>query len=918
MSLVVEMGWGGLVQAPETITWTDITPYVDVSKSGVTITRGAADEQAETQPGTATLFLDNEDGRFTAGNAASPYYPFVRRNAPIRIQVVTTAKNFVTNPNFADTAGWELGSDASTSFALSMVRAQFGTQSLLVTWGGTFNNNPTFEVDASSWSGNTGTIARVSTQAHSGSWSLQVTPNGTSPSPRAESEKFPLSAGSTFRAQGWMRCVSSRRVGLNVNWYDASGTFMSTSFNIQNIVANTWTFYSGTFTPPAGAAFAQLAPTVHDTPPVTDLMFVDDVRFLASPGTEFPAVGTTLRGLTIGRQYTASAYVWVPAGSRPVCLFVVGIDNAGSPSTTVDAWQRITYTFTATSTSHTLQLIPTGNPQFGRQVWLDAVQVEEGGTATAFDGRGARVHDRFWGMVNEWPVGWEGLVSTVQITCTDLFKRLNKLPALRSMLAEEILVQAPMVYYPLSEDSTSNSAGDIGGNGAPSLAITQAGAGGTLTLATAAGPPETGEQTPVFTPSTATAGKWLSADLGPQYEGTFYRCYEAFFQTTTTGRCILGIHSTDLVYQHLLSIGPGGNLQIEWTSDQTTTMTTETVSGPTTLADGNWHHVVYDQREGKVWIDGVLVDSTLAVPRGFNQRVLHVGGYRGTRLWSGSIAHAVVYQTDTTSAGPTAATHYDAGMTGHAGETADVRIQRLASYTGIPSVTLWGSTFDPIASQGPGGSSVVARMREVESTESARLFAERDWYGLAFQSRDIRYNPDPASEIFTIDYADLETRSVELADDDQKLINSLDASRPGGATQRVTSPESIRNNGIYDPGVLSILKTSDNKVLDAANWRVSRYADPAPELREVPIEAYTMPYYADILDAEISNYFTVFNMPPQSPAPAMRVTVEGYTETIKEASHLIQFHCSSSLTDSVWVLDDPVYSVLDTSTRLAY
>ncbi|MFI5752100.1 hypothetical protein ACIBBE_40955 [Streptomyces sp. NPDC051644] len=84
MPVLVEMGWGGLVQAPATITWTDITPRVDMMQ-GVTITRGASDELSETQPGTATLTLDNQDGALTPGNPNSPYYPFVRRNAPIRI-----------------------------------------------------------------------------------------------------------------------------------------------------------------------------------------------------------------------------------------------------------------------------------------------------------------------------------------------------------------------------------------------------------------------------------------------------------------------------------------------------------------------------------------------------------------------------------------------------------------------------------------------------------------------------------------------------------------------------------------------------------------------------------------------------------------------------------------------------------------
>jgi hypothetical protein len=107
-------------------------------------------------------------------------------------------------------------------------------------------------------------------------------------------------------------------------------------------------------------------------------------------------------------------------------------------------------------------------------------------------------------------------------------------------------------------------------------------------------------------------------------------------------------------------------------------------------------------------------------------------------------------------------------------------------------------------------------------------------------------------------------------------------------------------------------------VLDAAYWRVSRYADPAPELREVAIEAYTMSTYLDILDADISSYFSVTSMPSQAPASTVRVTVEGYTETIKEKSHVIQFHTSATNNDSVWVLGDTNYGVLDSTTRLAY
>ena len=921
MPLLVEMGWGGLVQYPDTITWTDITQYVDVSKAGVTITRGASDELSDTQPGTATLRLDNVDGRFTPGNSASPYYPFVRRNAPIRIRVVSTVKNYVTNPTFeTDTSGWVLGSDPATSFAQSATRAQDGTKSLLITWGGALNSNPTFETALTPWNGNTATAARVNTQAQSGTWSMQVTPNGTSPNPRAESELFAVTAGNSYRAKGWLRCATSRTVSLNVNWYNASSTYLSTSTNTQAVTANTWTQFSASFTAPAGAAYGQLAPTVPSTPPVTDVLWVDEARLLNDPGSEFPAVGTTLYGLTLGQQYTASAYVYVPTGSRPCSLFVVGINGAGAASTVFDAWQRITYTFTATSTSHTLQLIPSGYPQSGTQVWLDAVQVEAGAAATTFDPAGAQLYDRFWGMVNEFPVEWEGLSSTVTVSCTDLFKRLNRLPTLRSMLTEEIAEILPDVYYPLTEPSGSGSAGDISGNALPSMAITQVSTGGTLTMGTDTGPDATGDATPSFTPSSATAGLYLTVDLGATVQQKFTVndvAIEGWFKTTTTGRAIVSLYSPDLQCVQVVSLSASGALQIEWTDSGSSTLTVETIAGTSGLNDGKWHHFEWSQSlSGSVAVDGSVVDPSVPVTDGFNQRLLQIGGYRGTRLWSGGLAHVALYAR--TSPGAILATHYASGMTGNAGETADARIERFCDYAGLVNVFFQGSTFDPIASQGEGGTGVVARMREVESTESGKLFADRDDFGMTFQSRDIRYNPSPAGEAFTIAYADLETKSVQLADDDQKLVNSIEASRPGGATQKVTAPSSILAFGVYDPGALSILKTSDNSVLDAASWRVSRYANPGPELREVPIEAYTMSNYLGILAADISSYFSVTSLPAQAPFSSVRVTVEGYTETIKEKSHLIQFHTSTTNNDSVWVLDDPTYSVLDSTTRLAY
>ncbi|MEU1275341.1 hypothetical protein [Streptomyces sp. NPDC005799] len=814
MALLVEMGWGGLVQAPDTITWTDISQYVDQVKRGVTITRGASDELSETQPGSATLLLDNTDGRFTPGNAASPYYPFVRRNAPIRISVA-----FIPTQS------------GSAPYPLEQL-------------GDDFDDG---RINTTRWSGNFGTVSETGG--------------------RARISAIAGTSSGFLSARQWRLQGSSTTVRLAT--VPAGGTNARTSYMVNAITSGT------------RVGFEYNATT-------GNLACKSDVGF--SDGAQVNLTYSAIDHAWLRVRETSGTVYWETSGDG--------------------------YSWTVRRSLATPAWVGTD------QVALAIGATRDSGTTdfAEYDLVGAIVKPRFWGMVNEFPVDWEGLSSTVTISCTDLFKRLNRLPVLRSMLTEEISTFLPTAYYPLTESDDATSAGDISGTGLPSMAITQAGSGGTLTMGTDTGPAATGDSTPTLTPSSATAGKYLSVDLGATVQqqlttNTFG--VEGWFKTTTTGRAILSLYSPSLQCVQVVSLSATGALQIEWTDSGSSTLTVETIAGTSGLNDGNWHHFAWDQSlSGNVSVDGVNVDASVPVTDGFDQQLLHIGGYRGTRLWSGSIAHVALYARSTT--GSVMATHYDVGQNGAAGETADTRIDRLCAYAGLLTTIIEGSTFDPIASQGPGGTGVVARMREVESTESARLFAARDAYVMVFQSRDLRYNPAPSGEAFTIAYADLETTSVELADDDQKMVNSIEASRPGGATQKVTAPSSVLAFGVYDPGALSILKTTDNKVLDAAYWRVSRYANPSVELREVPIEAFTMPNYLNILDADISSYFSVTSLPTQAPASSTRVTVEGYTETIKNSSHLIQFHTSATSTDSVWVLDDPVYSVLDSATRLAY
>lgn len=528
-------------------------------------------------------------------------------------------------------------------------------------------------------------------------------------------------------------------------------------------------------------------------------------------------------------------------------------------------------------------------------------------------------YHRFYGLVTDWGQKWQGLQDTVRIACSDLFKVLGGDENLQALLVEEILQLGPHAYYPLSEPTGSTSAGDIAGAGAGALSITQAGAGGTLEFGAGTGAGADGLSTPLFTPASSSAGKYLSGDCGVQFaeavsaNWTFMECW---FSTSTTGRVLFSLRSASSQYQIIFSLESGtGKLRIQWTSiGGPLAGFGSVVAATSNLADGSQHHIVYDEQAGDIYVDD---GPALAVGLDgmYELRHMTVGAYANDRLWSGTISHVAIHAP--ASAPPTSVytSHYDAGANGFSGEDADDRVLRLAGYAGIAAIVPSGD-FSPVASQGEGGRTALEMMRQVESTEGGKLAADRGTASLIFQARSVRYN---ATSALSLAYADLETDDVESTTDDQKLVNTVTASRPGGATQRVASDSSRL---VFGPKreELNLLKMTDGEVLDAAWWLVSRYADPQPEIRQVPVDGYSLPdaTFEALLAADISTVFTITNLPATAPAPTATVTVEGYVETIGQSVHRLDFHTSRSNTDAVWVLNDSVYSVLDSTTRLAY
>jgi len=190
----------------------------------------------------------------------------------------------------ADTDGSELAEALTTTETGVDVAVTEGP--VWVTVPAPLNVNTSFQTDTTGWSGDGASIERVEIPGNPkfiGLWALKITPNGIAMFPNAGSEQVAVTAGLTYNLSGWLRCATSRQVALNINWFNGGG-YLSTSSNDMTVVKNEWTYFELADTAPVGATLANGAPTVPNTPPVTDILWATHVMIRVDGGSpeEFP------------------------------------------------------------------------------------------------------------------------------------------------------------------------------------------------------------------------------------------------------------------------------------------------------------------------------------------------------------------------------------------------------------------------------------------------------------------------------------------------------------------------------------------------------------------------------------------------------------------------------------------------------
>lgn len=153
--------------------------------------------------------------------------------------------------------------------------------------------------------------------------------------------------------------------------------------------------------------------------------------------------------------------------------------------------------------------------------------------------------------------------------------------------------------------------------------------------------------------------------------------------------------------------------------------------------------------------------------------------------------------------------------------------------------------------------------------------------------------------------------------DIDRVANRIQVSKDGYALVVADDLESQNNYGIR-PLQWSANLLSGSEMESAANWLLSRYKDPLLRIDSATIDGKrdNGAYWPDILALELGDRITVNHHPPGGTLLTAEVIIEHISHTITPDNWVTTLQLSPMPT--VWILGDPVYGVLGSTTVLGW
>jgi hypothetical protein len=656
--------------------------------------------------------------------------------------------------------------------------------------------------------------------------------------------------------------------------------------------------------------------------------------------------GESGTGLTIpcipGRQYTDTIYVRQTAANTTQ-IFIDG-GAAGTSTSTINAYVRLSVTYTATQPTHKLWVASFTTGTSGT-VNIDAIQHEPGGGASAFTASGPVIYGVWRGYVERWPSTWDhaGYRGRCEITCVDAFGPLNKI-ALWTEYRNAVLAKTPNYYWPLNEPSGSTTFAEASGNSGPSLLRydSKYGPAATFTPGSStaiAGDPSgvgllinsgaTTSNTPLTIVQTGLYGATPTISVGAAtypWAITWAWWIKHDTQPPSTGIPIFGKIAdpgfTAAVADWEIISGSPSTLQFNLTS------VTDTWGG-----DGKYHlYVGVRTASASGFVDTLYVDGTQVattttagnfatavnttiefganINLTFNRQGLINATYAHTAVWNRALSAGEI--TDLWNAGK-----------GYAGETSGARASRYLTYSWTGPTIIDTGLSVMGASNLAAGTKTLAAAQDVTTTENGNFWVDARG-NTTFASRSRRYLATTSTYTFgeRADLGELPYQEGVGFDFDPTLVyDRVTVANSGGITAVASSSAATKK---YFPNDYSatINVQNNDEAIDHANYLLNQHGAPSQRVASITLDPAGNPnLWPVVLSLEVGTRDTVKRRATAANGGAgLTMSGDFFAEQISHDS--IDMEAGTWLTtlmqspvdlNQVGILDDTTYGRLGTA-----
>jgi hypothetical protein len=350
------------------------------------------------------------------------------------------------------------------------------------------------------------------------------------------------------------------------------------------------------------------------------------------------------------------------------------------------------------------------------------------------------------------------------------------------------------------------------------------------------------------------------------------------------------------------------------------------------IADGKTHLLIGTISQDAtnttltLYLDGVQVSTktnSTAAKGGFLQAQannLFVGGWddgaaQFTNIVKGTISHVGMWNR--VLSGGELADLYQAFL-GYPNETSGTRISRYLSgnYLGPAIVDSGQSVMGP--DNLAEGTLLLDACQNVTLSENGNFWVDGNG-NLTFAARTRRYLATSSTATFGENAGENPYENDVAFDFDATLVyNDIEVQQTGGikataantASQNAYGPRSYQR----EINVASSLETQD-----AANWILYTHKDPAQRIANLVIKPSSNPaLWPMALGAEIGQRVTVKRRTTAGLTMSTDYFIEQVSHNRKPDEWTVSFQMSPTAPSQVWILGDATYSVLDSTTLLAY